>query len=315
MNKAMVSACVAIGLVNFSTAAMAAPAEMVTEYGSAATYNGQQVRVFFTHNDSDIQALGIEVPAAMYDDAPMDPPSDGRYDVPVDVADPAKGVAWHCCGYEVIAGLPDSALRMTPFREVILNWNPQGHVPPGIYSVPHTDFHFYFMTDADRLSIGGAKDSKVMCTVPNFLGPEPPRLPVAEDCEQLAITAAELPADQMPAGYQNLGLVEPAMGNHLVDPNFHEFHGTAFDQTFIYMTNAGQLSGMEPMITLGFMRNLQEPVHAQITMPAAFPVAGMYPTGYVMEYDRDDGMFRVYYENWKPFPASNGLGGGARFEK
>ena len=306
MNKAIVFACVTIGLVPFSPAALGSTAEVIKDYGPAAAFNDQQVRVFFTHSDSGIEALGIEVPAALYEGAPLDPPSDGRYDVPVEATDSAKGVAWHCCGYEIVADLPDSARQMTPFNKVVLNWNPQGHVPPGVYDSAHTDFHFYFMSEAERLSIGGAHDSSVMCTIANFLGPEPPRLPVAQDCAQLAETAAVLPADQMPPGYQNLGLVEPAMGNHLVDPAFHEFHGKAFDHTFIYMTNRGRLTGMEPMISLSFLRGLEQPARVPISMPAAFPQAGIYPTEYVMEYDRDAGLFRVSYENWKPFPASGG---------
>jgi hypothetical protein len=24
-----------------------------------------------------------------------------------------------------------------------LNWNPHGHIPPGVYDLPHFDFHFY----------------------------------------------------------------------------------------------------------------------------------------------------------------------------
>lgn len=80
MNKAIMSACVALALVHFSPAALASQAEFVTEHGPVATFNGQQVRAFFTHNGSEIGALGVEVPAAMYEGAPMDPPSDGKFD-------------------------------------------------------------------------------------------------------------------------------------------------------------------------------------------------------------------------------------------
>lgn len=307
MNKAIMSACVALGLVHFFPAALASQAEFVTEHGPVATFNGQQVRAFFTHNGSEIGALGVEVPAAMYEGAPMDPPSDGKYDVPQDANDPAKGKAWYCCGYEIAVDVPESAMQMSAFRKVVLNWNPQGHVPPGVYTVPHTDFHFYFITDEERLAIGRARDASDMCLMANPLGPEPPMLPFPQNCDQIGFTAAPLPADQMPAGYQNIKATEPAMGNHLLDPASHEFHGQAFDHTHIYMANAGKLAGMEPMITLDYLRSLQAPVRVPVSMPAAFPMAGMYPTEYVMEYDRDDGVFRVVYENWKTFPASNGV--------
>jgi hypothetical protein len=307
MKVAIVSACVAFGLVHFSPAALGSTAEVSTEYGASAVFQGESVRAFISHDGQQIQSFGVEVPAALYDKAPVDPPSDGLYDVPVDAEDPGQGMAWYCCGYEIVVPIPASATELTPFREVVLNWNPKGHVPPFVYDVPHTDFHFYFMSDEERLTIGGAHDSSSMCTVPNFLGPEPPMLPIPQNCEQLAVTGAVLPADQMPPGYQNLGLTEPAMGNHLVDPAFHEFHGMPFDHTLIYMTNAGRLTGMEPMISLAFMRSLDGPVRVPISMPAAFPVAGMYPTEYVVEYDREGGLFRVSYETWKPFPASGAL--------
>ena len=215
-----------------------------------------------------------------------------------------QGTAWYCCGYEIVLGLPESALSLTAFRHVVLNWNPQGHVPPGVYSQAHTDFHFYFTSSEERRAIGRAPDANAMCWIPNPAGSEPPTVPIPQTCEQFARTAAALPDDQMPPGYLNVGATEPAMGNHLLDLSSHEFHGQAFDHTFIYMADAGRLTGMEPMIALAFLRNLQEPVRVPISMPAAFPTAGLYPTEYVMEYDRAGGLFRVSYESWKPFPAS-----------
>lgn len=307
MSKDFAPACIAAGLVLFSPAALASSTEFVTDYGPAATFNGQELRVYLTHNDSQIGALGVEVPAAMYEGAPMDPPSDGKYDVPNDAADPDKGMAWYCCGYEIVVDLPESALKMSAFRKVVLNWNPQGHVPPGVYTLAHTDFHFYFMSEEERLGIGRARDAADMCMMANPLGPEPPMLPFPQNCDQIGVTAAPVPPEQMPPGYQSINATEPAMGNHLLDPAAHEFHGQPFDHTHIYMTNAGKLTGMEPMITLEYLRSLSEPVRVPISVPAAFPEPGMYPTEYVMEYDRPAGVFRVSYENWKLFPGSSGV--------
>ena len=305
MNKAVLNACSVVGMMSFFSIAPVSGEELMTEYGPPATFNGQQARVYFKHKGSEIHALGVEVPAAMYEGAPFDPPTDGLNDVPVDADDPSKGVAWYCCGYEIVLELPQSALDMTAFRHVVLNWQPLGHIPPGIYDLPHTDFHFYFMSNEERQSIGRARDSKEMCMVPDP-NPDLPPLPNPQTCEQFALTAAELPPDQMAPGYISLGATEPAMGNHLLDPASHEFHGQSFDHTFIYMANAGKLTGMEPMITLGYLRSLQAPNRVPISMPAAFPESGHYPTEYVMEYDREADVFRVVYENWKAFPASGG---------
>src|SRR5688500_14232731 len=41
----------------------------------------------------------------------------------------------------------------TPYRNVLLDWNPGGHEPPGIYDKPHFDFHFYTIDEAERHAI------------------------------------------------------------------------------------------------------------------------------------------------------------------
>src|SRR4051812_35510374 len=46
--------------------------------------------------------------------------------------------------HEFVIPLPDSLARRDdiPFKWVLLNWNPTGHIPPGVYDVPHFDVHF-----------------------------------------------------------------------------------------------------------------------------------------------------------------------------
>ena len=48
--------------------------------------------------------------------------------------------------YEVIT-LDPPPLAPEPYRFMMLDWNPQGHQPPGVYTVPHFDFHFYMVPD------------------------------------------------------------------------------------------------------------------------------------------------------------------------
>src|SRR5262249_4927447 len=47
--------------------------------------------------------------------------------------------------YELVLPLPDVVARGRdiPFKWVLLNWNPTGHIPPGGYDVPHFDVHFF----------------------------------------------------------------------------------------------------------------------------------------------------------------------------
>jgi hypothetical protein len=40
------------------------------------------------------------------------------------------------------------------YTHVLLDWNPQGHIPEHVYDVPHFDMHFYTVPNEDRLAIG-----------------------------------------------------------------------------------------------------------------------------------------------------------------
>src|SRR5215475_351192 len=47
--------------------------------------------------------------------------------------------------HEWVIPLPSEAARRSdiPFKWVGLNWNPYGHIPPGVYDLPHFDVHNY----------------------------------------------------------------------------------------------------------------------------------------------------------------------------
>ena len=89
-------------------------------------------------------AIGVVFSAAALDGLPaggsdfhhcFDRDKDGRIDR-----------ATECLpAYEFVLPLPDAVARRRdiPFTWVLLNWNPVGHIPPGIYDVPHFDVHFY----------------------------------------------------------------------------------------------------------------------------------------------------------------------------
>ncbi len=47
-----------------------------------------------------------------------------------------------------------------------LDWNPQGHIPVGIYDKPHFDFHFYIISNEARMAIG-ANDNIQFATYPD----------------------------------------------------------------------------------------------------------------------------------------------------
>jgi len=157
----------------------------------------------------------------------------------------------------------------TPFRHVGLNWNPQGHVPPGIYNVPHFDVHFYMISEAQRYAITGTgTDSLRLYRAP---GPE-----------------------YLPADYINPpGAGEPRMGNHWVDPTSPEFNGMPFTRTFIYGSYDGQVTFWEPMITKDYLET-QPSATQDIKQPQRYSEGGRYfPTRYTVRFDTVAREYRI----------------------
>ncbi|WP_158059050.1 DUF5602 domain-containing protein [Halorussus halophilus] len=183
----------------------------------------------------------------------------------------------------------------TPFEWVAVDWNPEGHIPEAVYDVPHFDFHFYFAdqeTVEQRVPPGecdadgdGTVDFDVPCAVQET-GTKP------------------LPQAQKPPGYVSTQETVPVMGDHWVDPNAPEFTGEPFTYTWIWGSFDGQLWFMEPMVSAAFLRELRGKVQADISMPAAFPEAGRYPTRYVVRYLRNQDAYAVVLRNFRQFDAS-----------
>jgi hypothetical protein len=149
--------------------------------------------------------------------------------------------------YEHLLPLP--AVNPTQFKLVVLNWNPGGHEPPGIYDTPHFDFHFYTIDDVTRSTISPAN--------PRF--------------EQLG---AMHPAPEfIAAGYVPAAPAVPGMGLHWVDPTSPELNGKPFTRTFIYGSWDGRVIFEEPMITKAYLES-----KVDSTFP--LPRAARYERGY-----------------------------------
>ena len=130
----------------------------------------------------------------------------------------------------------------TPYQFVQFDWNPKGHEPPGVWDVPHFDFHFYTVPDSVRASI---------------LPSDP----------QFAEKAARYPADTLRAQFYldaaaaarttPAAMTIPEMGLHWIDVRTPEVQAMAgkpeaykpFTKTYIYGSWDGQFIFAEPMIT------------------------------------------------------------------
>lgn len=168
---------------------------------------------------------------------------------------PLPGDGWA----EVSLALPAQA-SATAFKHIGLNWNPNGHTPAKIYDVPHFDFHFYMITEAERAAITATG-------------------------EDLPRTKKQPAAEFVPAGYIYAPDSEHArMGAHWVNPLSKELQGGTFSSTFIYGSYNGNLIFAEPMISKAFLEtkaNLTE----NIKLPAQYARKAYYPTKYSVRYD------------------------------
>ncbi|MCK7558346.1 DUF5602 domain-containing protein [Chitinophaga sedimenti] len=166
---------------------------------------------------------------------------------------PAGEMPGHNMANSLSLQLPKQASSM-PFKHIGLDWNPAGHEPPGIYDKPHFDFHFYMISQAERMQI------------PTY------------DQDSLKFKNSPAPA-YLPASYANFGGGVPQMGAHWVDLNTPEIKPPFnFTETFFYGSYNGKVIFLEPMITHDFIKNVNASFTRDIPQPAKFQVSGYYPT-------------------------------------
>jgi hypothetical protein len=171
-----------------------------------------------------------------------------------------------CCQNETLLHLPANVTA--PFTHIAVNWNPFGHVPPGIYDKPHFDFHFYMMDESQRQQIRG--DDANFAKAP--------------------------PAETVPAGYiPTPGVMK--MGVHWIDPKSPEFAGKPFTKTFLYGAYAGQVSFIEPMITRAYLLGKANSVEP-IAQPKTYST-GVFPTHYAVKFDPQTHEYTIALEGLK----------------
>lgn len=183
--------------------------------------------------------------------------------------------------HHVNLSLPEAtgADNPTHYQFLEYDWNPAGHPPPGIYDVPHFDWHFYTMGKEAVADI------------------------------EFSPTPTPLPEEQRPPGYVPDQVVVPKMGLHWFDSTAPEWNDESFTHTFIYGSYEGDLSFGEPMVTKAFLEAQHEEIRASIATPDAFPEAGWYPTEYVIRYLGNQDAYTVTLESFERFPAASDTDG------
>lgn len=232
-----------LALLGLTTAMGSAPAEVqtTTTYGPMVQYGHGHVRTYVIHRGDVPEEVGVAL-------------SEGALEGLHDAGHPDGVMVHGSTTFAKVLTLP--AGHGTPFQHVLVNWNPGGHEPTGIYDLPHMDFHFYLTSLEDRLAIDPS---------------DPAYQAKAERQPQ---------PEFVPTGYiLPEPLAFPQMGVHWVDPASPELNGTVFTHTFIFGTWDGRLIFGEPMVTIDFMKSRKE---AQRPLPFAgdYETRGYYPAGY-----------------------------------
>ncbi|MCM0611345.1 DUF5602 domain-containing protein [Marinobacter sediminum] len=171
--------------------------------------------------------------------------------------------------------MPDAGPQ-TGYNHVVLDWNPAGHIPEGVYSVPHFDVHFYLISNDEREAI-------------TFHG----------DDRDLAMAAPD--PELVPDGY----IVPPdtaveRMGMHGLDPAGSEFQGQPFSHNFIYGYYKGELMFVEPMLSLAFLQSRPE-VTSPVKKPRRYSYPAWYPATYRIGFDTGKGEYTIAIQDLERF--------------
>lgn len=193
--------------------------------------------------------------------------------------DPEKECAH---SYSWVIPLPSDVARRSdiPFKWVGLDWNPHGHIPPGVYDLPHFDVHFH-MTPIEKIYSIQSGDC----------GPEFVR------CDQFKIATRPVPPNYMNSDYKSVDAVAPAMGNHLVDLTGPEFHKKRFTRTLIFGAYDGRVTFYEEMLTREYMLTRPNTCFA-IKSPPAVDKKGYYPTQSCIRYLPQSNEYTVSLEGF-----------------
>jgi hypothetical protein len=213
------------------------------------------------------KAIGIVFNAAALDGLPS-AHSDGHHCFDQNKDDKID-LEKECFGsHEWVIPLPSEAARRSeiPFKWVGLNWNPHGHIPPGVYDLPHFDVHFYI-----------EPIEKIFAIAPGPCGPELVR------CDQFKVATKPLPSNYMHADFKSVDAVAPAMGDHLIDLTSPEFNKQKFTRSWIYGAYDGRVTFYEEMVTREYL--LSQPATCfPLKSPPAVSVKGYYPTQSCIRY-------------------------------
>jgi hypothetical protein len=271
-------------LVVLSFVAVPSASAGETIYGDRVSLGDGHVQTYIQYNeDGSPSAIGIEFTESMLTNLPHGSGAHSCWDKNKDDHIDIDG--GECIpGHERVLFMPKHAKNI-PFSWVLLEWNSGGHPPPGIYDVPHFDFHFYIMDYLKRNRIR--------------MGPCAPEM---IDCDDLKKALVPLPSQFLPKDYVSFGedVAVPRMGMHLLDPNSPELleppKKKDFTHNLIFGTYDGHITFVEPMVALAFLQSKPD-ICSPINQPAEYEHRGYYPTKYCIRFNSKSSQYTVALED------------------
>ncbi|MBC7894265.1 MAG: DUF5602 domain-containing protein [Cytophagaceae bacterium] len=261
---------VALGTSSACSKESTSPAGNTRTYGPALALGQGTARTFVTTDQAGTpKTLGVALSEAAMTGLPQMP---------------MPGMP---SGAMLVLQLPAAAVN-TGFDHVMLDWNPAGHEPEHVYTLPHFDFHFYQITSAVRESI--------MPTNPEW-ATKSGAFPTAEYIPAGYVAGSVLAGVPAPAA------AVPMMGMHWLDVASGELqpppNNKTFTSTFIYGTWDGTFIFLEPMITKAYIESMKDkPAGIILPIGVAQKVqkAGAYPNAYSITYDATAKEYRITLE-------------------
>jgi hypothetical protein len=222
------------------------------------TFMGNDVSTYVLKNtDGSIQEMGATLPLALITNAPTSLPEGANPEMP----DPA---------HVLHMGFGTGAAT-TFIDHLEIDYNPVGHPPQGVYTVPHFDVHFYGIPLTKQLAI---------------------------DCnDQTLVVADHLPQNFMlgKAGPPPAGDCVPQMGLHAIDltsPEWDRTNPMPFSKTMILGYYGGDFIFVEPMITREQLLK-KEDFSLPITLPSVTGHLSNFPTMFRAMFDAPSQSYRL----------------------
>ena len=164
-------------------------------------------------------------------------------------------------------------IASTQFDHIVVEWNPKGHSPKEIYDIPHFDFRFYLINEAEQNNISGIGADSIKMYKP------PDSQFVPKDHKMIP----------------NSGT--PKIGVRFYDTTSTELK-VPFDKTLVYDFYNGKMVSIEPMVTKSFLETKTIFV-GDIKQPEKFQLPGFYPLNYNIKFTGSQSKYTVTLFNLK----------------